>query len=105
MILNQRGSEQYQVQCSANYAFITTSSNVLRDKDGEHEAVCASVVAGCDPPPVLDPAKGVRDFESQTIKAFVGVVVELAVLARSVQPGTSRCHGLCPRGIFDAWMG
>ena len=44
--------------------------------------MCASVVAGGDPPPVLDPAEDVLDLVALAAEVFVVMVLNLAVLAR-----------------------
>jgi hypothetical protein len=44
--------------------------------------VCAFVVAGCDPPPVFDPAEDIFDLVALAVELLVRVVLDLAVLAR-----------------------
>ena len=41
--------------------------------------MCASVVAGCDAPPVLDPAEQVFDLVALAIELRVVVVLDLTV--------------------------
>lgn len=53
--------------------------------------MCASVVTGCDPAPVLDPSEDGLDLMALAVDFLVIVVLDLAILARRNARGGALC--------------
>lgn len=61
------------------------------DGNRGNEGMCASVVTGCDPAPVLDPSEDGLDLMALAVDFLVIVVLDLAILARRNARGGALC--------------